>query len=147
MAYDYNLELDTDRSPSEILSILLRGDRFRKARGQDALEGTGLRVTAWRVTDKYDVELTESVYGFTPKINVTFSQAKEGPDGASLEDMLASVVRLLDVVDGDAALESESPEVVLHRGKGKIAVNANWEGHELLVRLAPGCQVKAFDKL
>lgn len=147
MSYDYNLELDTDKPPSEILAILSKGDRLQKARGQQALEGAGLRVIAWRMDDRYDIELTQSVYGFTPTINVTFSQSKEGHDGHSLDDMFVSVIALLDAVDGDAALESESPDVVLHRRNGQIVVNSNWEGHEHLLRLAPGCQVKAFDKL
>ena len=147
MSYDYDLDIDTDKSPSEILSILSKNSKLQKVKGEEALGSPGLRIVAWQIDDKYDVELTEKTFGFTPKITVAFCHSVPEPEGTSIEDILAAVLALLNVVGGDAVLQTEDPIVVLQRQKGQIFVNSKWEGYEEICRLAPSCRVKAFEDL
>lgn len=147
MSYDYYLKIDTDKSPLELLTILLAVDGFQRVRGDEALGAPGLRVVARRMEDKFDVEFIEGQFGFAPKVTVVFSHTAQGLDHRSVDDMGAAVMALLKAADGDAVLYSQNPTLVLHRRNGQTTLNSNSADCERFRSLAPACGTSAFEDM
>lgn len=147
MSYDYYLKIDTEKSPLEILTILLAVDGFQRVKGDEALGAPGLRVVARRMDDRYDVEFVEERFGFAPKVTVVFSHTTQGLDHRSVDDMGAAVTALLNAADGDAVLYSQDPTLVLQRRDGQTTLNSNSADYERFHSLAPDYGTRAFEEM
>lgn len=127
MAFDYDLEMTTELTPTQALHLLVT--ELDLEWGDDThLKGMGLSTTALCTWDSRRA-IIEQDFGFRPTLHVGFRPSGFDPEGEDRESyaMLAQAVAvLLRYSPCNAVLLCNSENVLLQRLSGKLVLNEGW---------------------
>lgn len=134
MSITYELEIDTDRDPEDLIARLARQPGFRscnvdetgEAGGSIAL-GPGLRIVAI-VPEQEDALLTQDLLGFTPTVSIIFIETgRDVADDIRYPAMITAVVAVMAEIAGDAVLSFDDSIVLFLRRSGRVTINTDWD--------------------
>jgi len=132
MSLDYDLRIVTDWEPMQTLELLLK--KLQLEWGKDSrLLGPGIVVGVLQ-EDERDKSFMQSLFGFTPTVDVWFWLDSTAEDDRGKQTLLQAVMLLLSEMPGDAVLLINYETIVLQRIRGTLIFNqelGSWSDEEL----------------
>ena len=144
MSIDYDLRMNADWSPSQILDLLSETLKVQWAEGEKPIlfsNGVILGAIAeWQERQS----IMRSAFGFAPTVDVWFRINSRQDEDMGKRTLLRSVALLLDRFPGDVVLLFNGEHVVLQRLGGSLSFNNNfskllsyWPKSELIAAKLP----------
>jgi len=126
MPIDYNLEIESQLSPKELLEIIIQSGNF-KCRDKVFFYTDGL-VGLVSKNFEQSRQIIQEYFNFQPTLTVNFSPDQSAEDEVYYEAMHKGLKTFMDILKheaGDAVCLMEGESVVFTRISGKLIVNLN----------------------
>ena len=121
MSINYNLQLETNLSPEDSM-MLLETEVFQQTENGD-LSGHGLIIKAQKA-DETSRELIKEIFGFTPKLQISFWLQPHYQDISERNKIqIKLVMKLLESTLGDAVFLFEFDKAILRRKANRLVLN------------------------
>lgn len=119
MAIDYNLQIDTKKTPKEIYDLILQTNNFQKNEKENSFFANGL-IGSVGYEEEHSQILTQQDFGFIPKVYVWLAPHREEMEEAGMQNMMKVVMTVLQNDSGDAVMLMNGEYIILTRIDGKL---------------------------
>ncbi len=126
MPIDYNLEIESQLSPKELIEIIIQSGNFER-RDEVFFYTEGL-VGLISTTSEQSKEIIQEYFNFRPTLTINFSPDQSAEDEVYYEAMRKGLKTFMDILKdegGDAVCLMEGESVVFTRILGRLIVNSN----------------------
>ena len=135
MALEYNLEVETNLSSTELLKSLSTTSNFVWGQGDRVkfLLGSGLTVTAIQ-QEGWSQSIIEETFSFKPSVTVLFRIESDSDYYLTRRIMLQTSIKIMQLFSGDLVLLYNGETIVLQRLRNQLLLNQDfwtWEESDL----------------